>query len=51
MRMNERAIFRELNKGLGMRYPLKSDISNTAHKVYLLIQVCVQYTFRKSITI
>ena len=51
MRITERALFRELNKGLGVMYPLNGDISNTAHKVYLLIQVCVHYTFRKSITI
>ena len=39
MRVNERVIFREINKGLGMKYPLKGDISTTAHKANILIQV------------
>ena len=39
MRANERNVFKEINKGPGMKYPLKGDISTTAHKANILIQV------------
>ena len=39
MRANERNVFKEINKALGMKYPLKGDISTAAHKANILIQV------------
>ena len=38
MRSNERAAFRELNKSPLIKYPVKENISTTAHKVSLLVQ-------------
>ena len=39
MRHNEKSLVREINKGLGMRFPIKGDVTTIAQKAYILIQV------------
>ena len=38
-RNGERSLYKEINKDNGLKYPVKEDISTSAHKVILLIQV------------
>jgi ATP-dependent DNA helicase HFM1/MER3 len=38
MKPNERSVLRELNKSPFLKYPIKDNISTTAHKVFIMIQ-------------
>jgi len=39
LRAGEKGLYKELNKDLGIKFPIKEDISSAAHKVAILIQV------------